>query len=85
MRQNLGTMDRYCRLSAGVLLLTLGAARLERSAGLLTWLLLGCGATMTTQGLLGWDPLLSRLGISTLDADDIFERNQSNPPVEARK
>lgn len=65
MNQNIGTTDRYIRLTLGGLMLATGAARLARNpdmAGMAVGLL---GGLMLAEGVLGTCPLYEVAGINT--------------------
>ncbi len=65
MQQNIGTVDRYLRLTSGILILT-GGLQMRR-ASLAKSALLAVGAMKITEGITGWCPLLSAFGVTTLE------------------
>ena len=74
MEQNVGTADRYIRITLGSLLVAMGAARMTRRPDLSSAALGLLGGMMLAEGVLGTCLMYSLAGIDTLDdgksADD---------------
>ena len=76
MQQNIGTVDRYLRLTSGILILT-GGLQMRRGS-LAKSALLAVGAMKITEGITGWCPLLSAFGVTTLEEGANAQPSQSN-------
>jgi Inner membrane protein YgaP-like, transmembrane domain len=61
MRQNLGNVDRYIRLTAGLFLA--GSALAARRQTASSRALLAIGSMSAAEGILGWCPIMHLLGI----------------------
>lgn len=78
MRQNVGTWDRYLRISLGLTLLTWSAGTWRRRRGnWANWLGAAVGSGMVAEGMLGWGPVLHLSETSTRETTTFLM-----PPVE---
>lgn len=65
MKPNIGTLDRWLRLTAGLMIYGSGLAQQRHS--LSRYALLSLGSMKVAEGITGWCPLLELTGGSTLD------------------
>lgn len=65
MQQNIGTVDRYLRLTSGVLILAGGLQMRHSSLGKSA--LLTLGALKIAEGVTGWCPMLYAAGVKNLE------------------
>lgn len=69
IKRNVGTLDSYIRIAAGVTMVACGTSRAARSPGPLSDVLIVFGGLKIAEGITKFDPLWSLLGISTLDRE----------------
>ena len=69
IKRNVGTLDSYIHIAAGVTMVACGASRAARAPGLFSDFLILFGASKIAEGITKYDPLWSVLGVSTLDRE----------------
>lgn len=74
MQNNIGTVDRYVRLTAGLLALGAGVSMRRQSPG--RTLLMSLGAMKVAEGVTGWCPLIQLAQATTQQTTSAASQNE---------